>query len=342
MSSPQISVILPTYNDANYLEEAIDSILNQTYEYFELLVIDDGSTDHTSSIVKGYADKRIRYFKFAINRGIVAGLNHGLDNAKGRYIARMDGDDISEPTRLEEQVHFMERNKEIGICGTGLTKFNNRQLNEYSIPCNTKENVRPFGLFATPINHPTCMIRKDLLNQYNIRYTEGFLAAEDYLFILQVLKYTEAHIIPKSLYKYRIHQSNTSIKERAKQLHSCQEISYLAFRDNFGDSFSKKEHTILFNLFHNILTHSEDDSMVEQSVIKFLDAIKEHTKFTPQPLTKMFTLKLLKHYHQHNDKITAILYLIKSGVWLKNTPKELINGLFKQVRMYGRQTQMTL
>jgi len=330
MPTPQISIILPTYNRAEYLSDAINSILNQTFDDFELLIIDDGSTDNTASIVEGFSDKRISYFKFATNQGVVAGRNHGIDHAKGKYIALMDSDDISELSRLAEQFHFMEKNLEIGICGTGFTKFNQEDLEVYAIPTDIVRNIRPFGLFSPPLNHPTCMIRKRVLQQYDIRYVEGFRAAEDYYFMLQILKHTKAHIIPKSLYQYRVHQFNTSIKERIQQIDSCKKVSYLAFQDNFGDAFSESEHASIFNLFSNIPIQAKNHSVVEKTIRKFLEILKAHPTLNTQPLTKIFTLKLLKFYEQQHSRLVAIIYLLKSGVWLKNTPKELIEGLFKR------------
>lgn len=333
MDAPQISIILPTYNRAEYIGEAIHSILNQTFEHFELLIIDDGSKDATSSIIEGFSDKRIKYFKFANNNGVVIGRNHGLANAQGKYIALMDSDDISEPSRLAAQFHFMEKNLNIGICGTGLTKFNQQHLIEYAIPTDVAKNIQPFGLFITPLNHPTCMIRKSIIDQYHIRYAEGYLAAEDYHFILQVLKHTEAHIIPKSLYRYRIHNLNTSVKERNKQIESCRKVSYIAFQDNFGDSFSELEHAIIFNLFHNIFPKVADNTQLEKVVNKFLATLKTHNQFNAQPLTKIFTLNLFNFYQQQHSKVCSVIYLLRSGVWLKNTPKELVGGLYKRLNV---------
>ena len=117
MTNCLISIILPAYNAEKYLKEAIDSILAQTYTNFELIVINDGSTDKTEEIILSYQDSRIRYIKNEKNLKLIRTLNKGIGLAKGKYIARMDADDISLPHRLKEEVEFMEAHPNIGEIG---------------------------------------------------------------------------------------------------------------------------------------------------------------------------------------------------------------------------------
>src|SRR3989339_1795602 len=121
-SNPTISVVMPVYNSAKYLSSSIESILNQTFSNFELIIIDDGSTDSTSQIIKKYIklDKRIITVKNKTNLGICNSLNTGLRLAKGKYIARMDGDDWSYPERLFKQIFFMESHPKTVICGGAI------------------------------------------------------------------------------------------------------------------------------------------------------------------------------------------------------------------------------
>jgi glycosyltransferase involved in cell wall biosynthesis len=110
MNAPEISIVLPAYNCEAFLTEAIESILNQTLKDFELIIINDGSTDKTEDVVKSFSDARIIYLKNETNSGLVYTLNKGIDIAKGKYIARMDGDDISLPTRLAKQKAILDEN----------------------------------------------------------------------------------------------------------------------------------------------------------------------------------------------------------------------------------------
>ena len=115
-----VSVIMPVYNGALYLREAIDSILSQTHTNLELIIINDGSNDNSEEIILSYEDNRIRYIINEKNSGICVTLNKGLDIAKGKYIARMDCDDISCPERLQMQIEYMEQNPSIGVLGSDI------------------------------------------------------------------------------------------------------------------------------------------------------------------------------------------------------------------------------
>ena len=127
-SSPKISVILPVYNSELYIKETIDRVLNQTFSDFELLIIDDCSTDKTVSIIKEYSDERICLIEKEKNSGLINSLNFGISLAKGEYIARMDGDDICLLERFAKQVAFLDKNPTIILCGTAysdITCFQN-------------------------------------------------------------------------------------------------------------------------------------------------------------------------------------------------------------------------
>jgi glycosyltransferase involved in cell wall biosynthesis len=115
--TPKVSVVMSVYNNESYIREAVESVLNQSFKDFEFIIINDGSTDRTREILTSYTDERIRLFDQE-NRGLTISLNRGLSLAKGSYIARMDGDDISDPERFAEEVRFLEQNEKIGLIGT--------------------------------------------------------------------------------------------------------------------------------------------------------------------------------------------------------------------------------
>ena len=124
-TNPLVSVLMSVYNGDRYLDEAIDSILSQTYENFEFIIINDGSTDHTKDILSSYSnqDNRIRVFHQK-NHGLTFSLNRGLELSRGKYVARMDADDISSPRRLEEQINYLRANPEVGVLGTQMEIIN--------------------------------------------------------------------------------------------------------------------------------------------------------------------------------------------------------------------------
>ena len=117
---------MPTYNGEKYIEEAIQSVLDQTFTNFEFLIIDDGSTDNTAAIINSFKDERITYIKKHANTGIAHSLNLGIDKAKGKFIARMDDDDVSMPTRFEKQIEIFNIKPEIIVCGSSVYSDNNK------------------------------------------------------------------------------------------------------------------------------------------------------------------------------------------------------------------------
>lgn len=182
---PMVSVVMPTYNRANAsLSYAIDSILNQTFDDFELIIIDDASTDKTPELVKRYQkkDKRIVLLRNEKNQGIIDSLNRGLDVAKGKYIARMDDDDVSLPERLERQVAVMEAHPEITVLGTSITGRDSLvRLPPKEAPPRLidPEEVEINTYFSSGLAHPSIMIRKSFLDEFNLRYDKAYLYAED-------------------------------------------------------------------------------------------------------------------------------------------------------------------
>ncbi|MEW5784291.1 MAG: glycosyltransferase [Bacillota bacterium] len=171
MRRPKVTVVLPVFNGEKYLREAVDSILNQTYTDFELLVIDDGSTDSSAAIVNAYNDRRVKLVQSSKNRGIAAALNIGIDLAGGEYMARMDSDDISLPERLANQVEFMEANPEYGLCGTNVRSINSE--GKIITPPWWSKTPAPLEwilLWDNPVAHPTAVMRMAALRQFNLRY----------------------------------------------------------------------------------------------------------------------------------------------------------------------------
>lgn len=204
--NPKITVLMPVYNGEKYLKEAIDSILNQTFTDFEFLIINDGSTDNSEEIIKSYKDPRIKLIKNEENLGIIKTLNKGLDLAKGKYIIRMDADDISLSKRLSTQMRFMDKHPEIGISGTWAKILGGKNiLKRFSDPEKIKTNL----LFGTSMIHPSVIMNREKINQYKLRYNENYKHSEDYELWTRATKYFPIININKVLLLYRVHDSNT-------------------------------------------------------------------------------------------------------------------------------------
>ena len=221
--SPLVTVLMPVYNGKKYLKEAIESVLNQTFRDFEFLIIDDGSADKSAEIIKSFNDARIRLERNETNLGLIKTLNKGLGLAKGKYIARMDCDDISLPKRLSIQVNFMEKHPEIGICGSWVKIMGLKQefVNRY--PQNHEE-ARAYLLFNTPFAHPSVIIRKELIDKYNLKYDEDYKHAEDYELWSRVINYAKVSNIPKVLLRYRTHDESVSKKNSSAQMENSNRV----------------------------------------------------------------------------------------------------------------------
>lgn len=197
---PEISVLMSVYNGEEHVSEAIDSLLAQTWQDFELLIIDDGSTDRTREIIQSYSDRRIRSFYFDENKGIGAALNYGLSHARGKYVAKADADDIHLPTRLEKQKKYLDHNPDIASVKTLFTYFPHDSLTEQTgryknmklfreklknsvvTPDELHEKIYLTCCFA----HTTIMARTAVLKK--VGYDPAFRFAEDYKLFYELNK----------------------------------------------------------------------------------------------------------------------------------------------------------
>lgn len=208
--NPVISIIMPVFNQAQYVKAAIDSIINQSFKNWELIIIDDASTDATVECVKLFTDIRIILFRNKINLGISSSVNKGLSIARGTYIARMDADDISLPNRLDTQINYLKKYPNIGLVGSWakLISSDGKVFGIKKFPELDKQLKKMFH-YMNPIIHPTVMFRKDLISLTGL-YNQGLEGAEDYDLWLRFAKVTKLANIPMSLIKYRLHADNVS------------------------------------------------------------------------------------------------------------------------------------
>ena len=227
-----VSVIMPVYNGAMYLNEAITSILRQTYSNFEFIIINDGSTDLSEEIILSFSDSRIVYVKNPENYRLIKTLNLGFSMAKGRYIARMDADDISHPDRLLKQVDFLDHNIEYGLVGTGVNLLNSEKK---QLLYHTDHSSLKFALaFYCPFIHPSVMIRKNVLEGMDVIFDNRYLHAEDYELWTRLAFKTKMANLPEYLLNYRMHDAQISSQHSDFQTELADEIrrKYLTFYFN--------------------------------------------------------------------------------------------------------------
>lgn len=206
-----ISVIMPTYNtDINMLKSSVESILGQTFRDFEFIIMDDGTTNGSEEYLKSLTDDRIRIITNPQNIGITKSLNIGLGEARGKYIARMDADDISLPERFEEQFNYMENHPEAVMCGSWGEDFGQTSiLRKTYISDMDHYRIKMFFYYPGPM-HPTMFIRHDTLSKYKIAYDERLRYAQDYALCVALANHGVIKVLPKVLLRRRIHQKRIS------------------------------------------------------------------------------------------------------------------------------------
>ncbi|SHG24183.1 glycosyltransferase family 2 protein [Dysgonomonas macrotermitis] len=220
---PKISVILPVYDASAYLARAIDSIIGQTYTDWELIVINDGSTDNSESIVVNYSDNRINYYKNEVNSGLIFTLNKAIGLCSGKYIARMDADDIASPERFERQIDYLEQNSGCSMCGTFAHIIDKDENITGKIIHQTENKYLQINLlFSVPFVHPSMMIRKEVLEEN--QFDQNYLHAEDYDLWCRIARKHIVGNIPQFLLMYRWHDRNVSVLNSQRQNEAKEKI----------------------------------------------------------------------------------------------------------------------
>jgi len=293
MNNPKVSVILPVYNCEKYLQYAIESILDQTFKDFELLILDDGSTDKSSEIAKKYAakDNRIRYF-YHSNMGLAKTLNKGLKLARGVYIARQDADDISHPERLEKQVKYLDGHPEIALVGTSMYQIDEKgkKLYFYKFPTSHNKIIKLLEKGENPFPHTSIMIRKSVINMIG-GYRELFKKAQDYDLYLRVCERFKVASIPEPLVQVRFHEESISRSERFFETRMYALYALACYQ------FKKKEKNdpCNENTFQRF-TRKYSNSLCRKYIILRHDYMKRHklTKVVPKLDFSLLKLTFLK------------------------------------------------
>ena len=220
-----VSVIMSNYNTSGeYLKEAVESILAQTYSDFEFIIIDDASTDESYKVIESFSDPRIKLIHNEKNMGLAASLNKALEHCRGEFIARMDTDDICLPHRFETQVKFLRENPDVIVCGTLVEKViekDGKQITEVSknnFPSDMEE-YRIYLLFGnTPtLFHPTAMFNHRLLLEHGIRYDDSYLYAQDYRMWVDCAWRARCAVVPEVGLKFRRHEKSASSAKKESQ-----------------------------------------------------------------------------------------------------------------------------
>lgn len=306
-NAPLVSVVMPTYNGQEFIAEAIQSILDQTFRDFEFIIIDDGSTDSTAGIVASFQDKRIVYIKKKENSGIANSLNQGIQKARGKYIARMDDDDVSLPQRLEKQIEVFKDNKVL-LCATAV------YVKERILPIPITHDAFLLRLlFYNPIAHPSVMIKSEILKHF--LYKPDFVPLEDYELWSRLIFNGNYTGIQEPLLEIRQRKEGSTGKWRKKQLELSKEVTQKIYEKT---NLSKlKDHDVYYPALV-----SQDYSLSGRQLRKLIIWTKSlkrenQTKgvFIVNEFNQVLEEKLQKYLHSYfknktiRQKILPFLYL---------------------------------
>ncbi len=303
MTEPLVSIVMAAYNEELYIGEAISSVLNQTFLNFEFIIINDGSTDETERVILSFRDSRIKYIKNQVNIKLIDSLNKGIEAARGKYIARMDSDDVCNNNRLSVQVNFMENNPEIGISGTHLNIFGDKG-GKMIYPL-TFEEIKLNLFITSSFGNNVVIFRRNLLQKYNLIFPKGYLHAEDYKCWCNWVFYTKAQNLDLYLVNYRSHNNSISIvnSDAQKKTRNRIRIEYLTkvfqlednkqialdFYGNLGRKRLKATKAVI-NINDKLQLFSK--SQFKNTIFKlwYLDGLEEVEK---TPIKVLFTFALV-------------------------------------------------
>ena len=355
---PKVSIAMPCYNSSKYLGKAIESILEQTYCNFELIIVDDKSTDNTMEQIKQYAEKdfRIKVLSNEFEKGVSGAMNTAIKHSTGQYFTRMDSDDISDLTRIENQVNFLESNKKYGVCSVNISMIDElgNIYNENVYPDSKIPHEWTF-LWTNPIPNAPCMYRTNIIKDNNILFS-NLKTAEDYEFLSHIIVKNKVYMLPEALYLYR-HTTNSLFNSNLKEtFNNSIEISknYLkkitdteipAYYENltcFQDKHAQvivedikvvnrfltkiaKQFKEYFNWSeedYNVVIYSIPEILERYAIIKNNQTIMDtgiHTENTRISTIKRAIRKIKNYYKKYGFKKTVktILKKIKDKLWKK-------------------------
>lgn len=330
---PRVTVLMPTYNVAPFVKEAIKSVLNQTYSDFELLVIDDCSTDNTIEVVRSIEDPRIRIVQNEKNVGLAENLNRGLSHITTEYVARMDGDDIAEPVWLEREVAILDNHPDIGICSGGFERFGTvKSLVRFP---EHHEDCMANMLFECSVIVPT--FRMSLYHDHGLRYSTDAFPAEDYRFWAECLRVTRIYNIQETLFHYRMHPTQICSARREEQQRKVAQVRRYML-EWLSEDFNEEEKTYYTGQFMAPQIASKQDYQERQTFCrKMIEKNRNVGHFDEKALhrrlDKHLTLTLystiVDHYFKEGYSIPKYMRYLSSGLALRTGRKYETKFLLK-------------
>ena len=292
--TPQVSILMGVYNEERFLEDAIESILGQTYQHFEFIVVDDDSTDDSRSIARSFDDPRITLLENDENRGLTASLNRALEAATGTYVARQDADDCSEPDRLARQVAFLEEHEEVAVVGSGayLIDHAGTVIDRRVGYCRPKFDE---FLEKSHLVHGSILARHTVLEELD-GYDEFFRYGQDYDLWLRLSKRYPVANVSDPLYRLRVHDDSVY--------------------------FSRKDESVLYSMLARHLSTGEADEAVKDRLST--DGITEYYDQLDRTQRKVFHHDLATRYLRYGHAGAALKECRKARRFGRTAPKTVL------------------
>lgn len=314
-----VSVVMPTYNDAEYLRQAIDSILSQTYSHFEFIIVNDGSTDNTEAIISTYTDLRIRYYANDTNRGNAYTRNVGMSKAHGKYIAIMDSDDISMPDRLQVQVKYLEKHEDIDILGGAVEFFDGKTtfVKRFAV---TPDYTKSFLFFKNAMFQPSVMLRRDSWEKHGLTYDPSRENMEDFdLWFRAAMAGARLSSLDKVLLRYRVSESQLS---HPSNLEGRNRMLKEFFRERLallGVHLPENEFELLHSFIRGRIEINKAAFEILTKNLNKLEQVNTDSKlFEPVSFRAalfFFRLRLIKYYFLEKGRRAAFLAALARLLW---------------------------
>ncbi len=323
MQYPIVSVLMTTYNpNLDYLKSALDSIYTQSYDSFEIVLVDDGSEIDLKSAIQAQKCEKLKYIRLEKNQGITKALNVGLTYCQGKYIARMDDDDISATDRLEKQVKYLEEHDNVNILGCNKRNFGvNENQSDIRINNLSREQQQVEFFFSNiGVPHPSVMIRKKFLEENHIQYNEAYRKSQDYGLWVECSKYTQLCCLSDVLLFYRCHKKQISSMSSEEQLSYKNQIRFDQLKqlgidateeekqlhlDFCADKIKKEKQKEMINWIRKLYAHNRNKCYFDSDIFEYRLFVKGYSNLKEcnfwEKMIKMlciFKIKFIKQYIQ--------------------------------------------
>jgi glycosyltransferase involved in cell wall biosynthesis len=303
--APSVSVCIAVYNGALFIERGVQSALNQTFQNFEIIIINDGSTDDTLTVINQFTDSRIKIYSNTANQGASYTRNRYLSLAIGEFIAILDADDTWSPDKLQKQLDFFSKNPEYGLCGTFARRiYSDGSSQPWHYPT-TDTAIRYRLIWGSAIIHSSLMIKSTLLK--NISYNESLNQAEDYDLIRRIVAVTKVANINQELVSYFIHSEQLTHKDNQGQIGDAVKVSKMYLEENLQSSFDDFDYAIVAKVFRYAYPLKLDELERLHEVFLLLSNNEKlgHSK----QLKKLFDQKWLEVLTQSSNNDISIFRL---------------------------------